>query len=151
MRLHSPAALPTVPMLAAADDGTAGPLPEAWRRMFSRPRRVLAMLIVLWLLNICDLLFTLWAHELGGFLEVNPVAQNFMATGLLNNLVAYKLTLCLAGSLLLFRVRHHPLSEVGCLAGLGIYGYVSWLWLAYYQWAAAEHPISLYAGPLVPY
>ena len=108
-----------------------------------RSRRVLMMLAVLWVLNVCDLLFTIWAHEIGGFLEVNPVARCFLAAGLLNNLVLYKLTMCLAGSLLLLKVRHHPLSEVGCIAGLGLYAYVSWLWFCYYQWAVSEHPITL--------
>ena len=122
-----------------------------WRKLFRRPRRVLAMLIILWLLNIFDLLFTLMAHELGGFLEVNPVARVFLATGLLNNLVAYKVTLCLFGSLLLFRVRFHPFSEYGCWVGLVVYGYVSLLWLRYFQWAANHHPIAIYDIPVLPY
>ena len=49
---------------------------------------MLAMLIILWLLNVFDLLFTLRAHELGSFLEVNPVARIFLATDLLTSAVS---------------------------------------------------------------
>lgn len=112
---------------------------------------MLAMLIILWLLNVFDLLFTLRAHELGSFLEVNPVARIFLATDLLNNLVAYKLILCLFGSLLLYRVRFHPFSEYGCMVGLVVYGYVSLLWLRYFQWAATHHPIAIFDTPVLPY
>src|SRR5688572_6618237 len=74
-----------------------------------RTRRVVGLLCHLWLLNLADLLFTLWAHRFTPFHEANPVARL-----LLDNteaLVVFKLLTTGTGTIIFWRLRPYARAE----------------------------------------
>lgn len=81
------------------------------RLVAARPRRILLLLLGLWLTNLVDARLTLEAHGQGLLYELNPVASillNVSPAGLF----AYKLGLVLFGSLLLWQCRQHRIAEL---------------------------------------
>ncbi len=96
----------------------------------SRGRRVVLLLLLLWIANGFDLAFTLLASRAGGFVEANP-----LAAGLLGNpagLVAYKAALVGMASIVLLLFRTRRLTEVCCWGLCVAYVGLAGLWWTYY-------------------
>ncbi len=96
-------------------DGTAW-TPRALYRAFMprhsiRERRMLWLLAVIWVLSGFDLGFTLVARSLGMLDELNPVAAFLIDLHSDRAMVVYKLLLMAAGTILLWRYRHHSAAE----------------------------------------
>ena len=64
----------------------------------SRSRRVYAALVLLWVLNIFDLVVTLLRVQAGGFEEANPVARMLLSSPA--GLAAWKLVLLTAATVI---------------------------------------------------
>ena len=106
-----------------------------------RTRRVLGLLSLLWLLNLADLVFTLWAHHFTPFHEVNPVARS-----LLDNpaaLVLFKLMTTATGTAIFWRLRPYARAEAA-LCGI-VLVYVA---LAI-RWADYTHDVAMMTGSLM--
>jgi len=100
----------------------------------ARARRVVLILVLLWVVGIFDLTFTLLADELGHFREANPVARPIV--GNRGALVAFKITMLVCASSIFFALRRHVWAEVGCWLVAGVYTALAFVWLTYY----AIHP-----------
>ena len=83
------------------------------------------------MLNVFDLGYTIVAHQLGGFEEINPLARELLDISPL--LVAFKLLLVGGGAILLWLCRRHWLAEAACWFLCGIYTGLAFLWVAYYK------------------
>jgi hypothetical protein len=94
----------------------ASPLPlepactSLWTR--SRPSRVAFLLGLIWLLSLADLGFTLWAHRFTPFVEGNPLAATFLASGMTASVILLKLTTTLFATHLFWRVRRYARTEM---------------------------------------
>jgi hypothetical protein len=97
-----------------------------------RARRVMFIVLALWVMNLCDLWFTLHAVDLGGFHEANPVARHFLHSA--GALVCYKLTLVAISSVIILAFRRHALTELGCWGLLTVYSALVVIWWAYYSY-----------------
>jgi len=89
------------------------------------------MVGMLWLTSMCDLLFTLWAREIGGFHEVNPIAQPLI--GNTAGLVIFKVSLLVLASSILIAFRRRLLTELACWLTVTVYTGLSFIWCAYYS------------------
>jgi len=96
----------------------------------SRARRVLLMLIFLWMLNIFDLVFTMLAQKIGHFEELNPLARGLLGSPAM--LVAFKLTMLSFATCVFFILRRRVLTEVACWCVTALYVALSVVWLRYY-------------------
>ena len=117
---------------APADDRAAAPLLSRLRSLLTTPgrsRRIAFMLSVVWLVSVVDLALTKAALATGHFVEANPLAAMFTSHHLL--LTGYKITLVVASSAVLLRLRHHRLSEAGCLVAMGAHGGLMVAWFIY--------------------
>ncbi len=94
-----------------------------------RTRRVVLMLIFIWICNTFDLILTLLAHKVGNLIELNPLAQGFLGSH--GALAALKLIPLVAATLIFFISRHRRLTEIGCWALCGVYTALAFRWLAY--------------------
>ena len=91
---------------------------------------VVRMLLLLWGLNILDLLFTLAAQEQGaGFWEMNPLVRWFISNPVW--LIVGKLSLVAVGSGILWRLRRYRGAEVGAWWLSLVYVILMFRWLAY--------------------
>jgi hypothetical protein len=95
-----------------------------------RARRVTLILVLVWILNVFDLIFTLLAHRLGNFRELNPMARGLL--GRSDTLIACKLATVFAASVIIYAFRRHRVTEVGCWGLAGVYTVLAFLWGAYY-------------------
>lgn len=101
------------------------------RALARRARRVVLMVIFLWLLNLSDLALTMLAHQIGHFHELNPLARPLLATP--TALAAFKLVaLSFTTGVFLF-YRHYRFTEIGCWILAVVYTGLAVLWLRYYQ------------------
>ena len=95
-----------------------------------RARRVILTLVLLWVANAFDLIFTLLAIRVGGFEEANPIAEP-----LLNNaglLVTFKILAVLFASIIILKFRKRLLTEIGCWGLCLTYTLLSARWWIYY-------------------
>ena len=89
------------------------------------------VLIFLWVLNVFDLLFTMLAHQIGYFEEVNPLARGLLGSPVA--LVAFKLAMLSFATGVFFVFRKRVLTEVACWCMTGTYIVLSVVWLKYYH------------------
>ena len=101
------------------------------RALACRARRVVLMVLFLWLLNLSDLALTILAHQIGGFHELNPLARGLLATPIA--LVVFKLTALLLTTGIFLYFRHYRFTEIGCWALAAVYTALAVVWLRYYQ------------------
>ena len=84
----------------------------------TRGRRVISLLVVLWVLNFFDLAYTIHAHQTGQFFELNPVARGMLDSPWI--LAGFKCLAVALGSVILIALRRHRLAELAawllCLA-----------------------------------
>ena len=96
----------------------------------TRSRRVCCLLAVLWLLNGFDLIYTILANQIGHFPELNPVARP-----LLDNvwaLSAFKAGAVALGSIILFVLRKHRITEFVTWSLVLVYTALAFRWMRYY-------------------
>jgi len=80
----------------------------------ARTLRIASLLVLLAILNAVDLACTLFAHRIGWLHEMNPIAETFLSQDLEPSLISYKLLMCIAGSTMLWRLRHSRLALAAC-------------------------------------
>lgn len=97
-----------------------------------RARRVLLLVLAIWVFNLFDLNFTLLACRIGGFEELNPLARTFIASD--EALVIYKFAMVIPGTLILLFFRRRLSTEIGCWLLFAAHMGLSGMWVAYY-WA----------------
>jgi len=95
-----------------------------------RVRRVLLILVWIWMLNIFDLFFTMAALKVGGFEELNPLARLYLHSP--EMLSFFKLGMLLTASLVFLAFRRRRITEVGCWGLAAVYTVLSFIWFAYY-------------------
>lgn len=117
----------------------AAPVADAGRRnrlfkwaVHSRSRRVILLVLGIWLLNGFDLALTCLAHDQGVLQEGNPVARYFLARGTYG-LVLFKVGLVLIGSYPLLRFRKARITELGTLVILVAYASLAFHWQECYE------------------
>jgi len=97
----------------------------------TRGRRVLLLVLVIWVFNVFDLNFTLLAHRIGGFEEANPLARAFLPSD--EALVIYKFAMILPPTLIFLFFRRRLLTEIGCWTLFAAHVALSFMWVAYYS------------------
>jgi Domain of unknown function (DUF5658) len=96
-----------------------------------RPRRVLLVLAVIWVLNAFDLCFTMIEAHGRHFRELNPLAEMLLHNP--DALVAFKTSLVAIGSTILLTFRSRRIAELSCWFMLATYLYVGLRWWDYYE------------------
>jgi len=96
-----------------------------------RARRVVLLLLCLWLLNIFDLVFTILGSRLEHFEELNPLARHLLDHPAA--LTAFKLALLSFTSVVFVIFRRHWLTEFGCWCLATVYTVLAAVWLSYYH------------------
>ena len=96
-----------------------------------RSRRVLLLLVLIWMLNGFDLAFTLLANEIGGFHEANPFARPFLRAS--ESLIAFKLASVAVASAILIAFRRRVVTEVACWLLCVVYTVLAFMWVTYYS------------------
>ena len=99
--------------------------------MRSRPRRVVWLLVLLWMLNIFDLTYTILAYRIGDFEEMNPIASQMLQQSWM--LIAFKLTGISLGTLILLMLRRHRLAELVSWLICLVYTALAFSWMTYYS------------------
>lgn len=107
-----------------------------------RPRRVLLVLSVVWVINLFDLGFTLTESQRHNFRELNPLAASLLHSS--PSLVLYKAVLVLVGSSILLLHSRQRVTEIATWLVFAIYGYVGCCWWLYY-----EHIVETLSDPAV--
>ena len=111
---------------------------------FSQPQlrrrtlRVAVLLAAVCILNGLDLVFTLFADRIDMgkdalFVELNPVADAFLRTGLIPSLICFKILMVLCGLGLLWKLRYSRLAVPACWLLLAAYICLSVRW---YEWVS---------------
>ena len=88
------------------------------------------MLLLLWVTNGFDLVFTLMAARLDGFQEANWIAAQLIDNPFL--LGAFKVLMVLFASIIIIRFRKHYLTELGCWGLSIVYVLLSVIWWIHY-------------------
>ncbi len=95
-----------------------------------RSRRVVVLLTLLWIISILDLICTLWASRLEGFVELNPLAAPLVHS--MAALATFKIGTFTLASAVLLTFRRRVLTEVGCWLACAAYVAVAGVWQAYF-------------------
>jgi len=95
-----------------------------------RSRRVVLLIALLLLISGFDLAFTLLASQTGNFEELNPLAARLIHMPAA--LVAFKLLLVGAASVILYALRTRRLTEWACWGLAGAYAALAAVWWLYY-------------------
>jgi hypothetical protein len=106
----------------------------------ARRRRVIWLLAAVWLLNIFDLEFTVRAHELGSFTELNPLAAGMLSMPW-SYLAAFKFISVGVGTLILMCLSRHHIAELGSWLLVAAYVFVAARWYQYYAYMLEESSI----------
>ncbi len=100
------------------------------QKLAARARRVVLLLMMIWILGLADLFFTLQACDIGGFVEANPVVAQILHAPQL--LIVFKLALLTFASVIFYHTRRRKLTEFSCW-GLGVVHFLlAVVWLLYY-------------------
>lgn len=142
--LDAPQASPA-PNHAAQGVPGAGPITRALS--FSRPNRVVILLLVVIALSLVDLEMTLMYASTIGMPEMNPLARTLMRHGSATDLVLWKLGTIALSAGILFRLRTQRAAEIGAWIALVALLWLTWQWLAY----ASLHEAIADVGPVIDY
>jgi hypothetical protein len=118
------------------------PLPQLVRRPVGkafdgRSLRIMVLLIAVGILNLIDLVYTVFAHRLGVgsnldmLNETNPLAAVFLSQGLVSSLVCFKILMVMCGLGMLWKLRESKLAVPACWLLLIAYSYLGLVW---YHW-----------------
>jgi hypothetical protein len=97
----------------------------------ARTRRTLELLVILWVLALCDLFFTIWAHIFTPFRELNPLADQLLQHDRIFWLVVGKVALTGLGSAIFWRLRRHTRVELALWAVVIVYVFLTFRWSGY--------------------
>ncbi len=92
---------------------------------------MIILVISVAILNLCDLVFTLRAVEIGYFRELNPIAAHFIHHA--GHLTTFKCSVLAMASTVLLLFRRHLLTEIGCWVLLAVYSSLSVIWWMYFS------------------
>jgi hypothetical protein len=111
----------------------AGPVTQTaeWA-LSARARRVIVLLLGVWILNAFDLGLTVQAQADGVLHEGNPIARALLSWGA-GALLAFKATIVLGTSLVLFRYRRRLCAELATAFALVVYALVAVQWKMCYE------------------
>jgi hypothetical protein len=115
--------------------GNTGLHEQASPRRAIGARMVLALIPVIWALNLLDLLFTLLAYQMGDFDELNPLAS---ALGW-HNQIPLKLGALIYFSAVCIAVRHRRLTQLGCYVVTGVYTVLAVIWVSMFGFLLSPH------------
>ena len=93
----------------------------------ARSRRVILLVLAIWLINAFDLVLTVLAHGQGLLSEENPLARALLDMGT-PSLVLFKVGLVLIGSYPLLRFRMARITEMGSVVILVAYTFLAVHW-----------------------
>lgn len=96
-----------------------------------RTRRVGELIGILWLLSLCDLLFTLWAHQWTPFEEGNPIARLLLNHNLIAALVLMKVGLTGLSASIFWRLRRYGRAEAALWCSVALYVLLAVRWSDY--------------------
>ncbi len=110
------------------------PLRARWmnRAAGSRARRVIILVMGIWLLNAFDLMLTVLAHSQGLLNEENPLARALLGMGT-PSIVLFKIGLVFIGSYPLLRYRVARITEMGTVVILVAYAFLAVHWNECYR------------------
>jgi hypothetical protein len=121
-------------------------VPAGWEKWISpRARRVLLLLVGLWILNLFDLGMTLRASADGMLEEQNPLARAALSHSPVALMVG-KLTLLLGASYVLLRFRARPCTEYASAFLLLVYVGVAFQWKFCYDMYEIMHNSQIDSG-----
>lgn len=109
----------------------------------ARTRRIIELLLVLWLLALADLFFTIWAHIFTPFCELNPLADQLLQHNRIGLLVAGKVALTGFGTAIFWRLRKHRRVELALWILVGVYVLLTFRWSGYTSEALALGPAMM--------
>jgi len=95
-----------------------------------RSRRVILMIVLLWIVSGFDLVFTLLADKAGGFIEANPIAAPLMDNPAM--LVTFKILVVVMASIIILKFRKRLFTEIGCWVLCPTYILLSARWWIYF-------------------
>ena len=110
---------------------TPAQLALAWMGA-ARARRVIVLLVGVWILNAFDLALTIHAHADGMLHEGNPIARAVLPYGPAA-VFLFKAGIVTAASYVLYRYRHRWCSELASAFGLFAYAGVAIQWKLCYE------------------
>jgi hypothetical protein len=96
----------------------------------SRSRRVILLLVLLWILNGFDLYFTIMAGQLAHFNESNPIAVKMFSHPYA--LAAFKVGAVGFASMVMIMFRRRRTAEIACWCVCLVYVVVSFVWLSFF-------------------
>lgn len=106
---------------------------QAWKWITStRSRRVICLLLCVWIINGFDLVLTVLAQRTGMLHEENPIARAVLAHGE-GAIFAFKVLLVVGASTVLLRCRRHRCSELAVLLVALTYSIVAVQWKLCYD------------------
>ena len=109
----------------------------------ARTRRTLELLAILWVLALCDLFFTIWAHIFTPFCELNPLADRLLRHDHLALLIVGKVALTGFGTAIFWRLRRHTRVELALWAVVLVYVALTFRWSGYTTEALAIGQASM--------
>lgn len=119
--------------------GNTGIHEQVSPRRVTGARLVLALIPVIWALNLLDLLFTLLAYQMRDFDELNPLAS---ALGW-HNQIFLKLGALLFFSTVCIMVRQRRLTQLGCYIVTGVYSVLAVVWVSMFSFLLSPHFFQL--------
>ncbi len=117
-------------------------LPEVPWMDSGRTRRVVQLLVVLWVLAAADLFFTLWANRFTPFYEMNPLARGLLEGNATAKLVFFKFSLTALGSMIFWHLRSHGRAEAALWALVAVYIGLAFRWSDYTSVVMAMPPVT---------
>lgn len=124
------------------------PLPLLSRTPLSRRDiRIIGLLALVAILSATDLWFTLFANSLGFLNEMNPIAATYLSSGLEPSLICYKILMILAGSTMLWRVRHSRWALPAAWTLLATHIALAMIWYVWAQDVISTFEIMLSPRP----
>ena len=100
-------------------------------RLNAQSVRIAILLLIIAALNFVDLRYTLFAQQVGLLGEVNPIAANFLAQGLVPSLIGYKVLCTLVASMLLWRARASRWTPAVCWMLVALYVVLGIMWFCW--------------------
>ncbi len=96
-----------------------------------RSRRVILLLVLVWIVAIFDLVLTLHARQIAQFQEANPLAALLIHSK--SMIIAFKLTSLTLATVVFLKYRRRLLTEISCWAIVAVHVVVAVIWRAYYH------------------
>jgi hypothetical protein len=106
-------------------------LPALAKRLDLKSLRVAVLLLAVAILNVLDLLLTIFAHSINQLNEVNPFTGVFLQAGLFPSFICFKILMVFCGVGILWKMRFSRLTIPACWVLLISY---AWLGLVWIQW-----------------